>query len=130
MFLSALKKTSRKKLYRSKEAESIELTGYAVIHGLLQKYQQLLKLSYEDFNRIVREEDNEHPIETRLFHRLGERYINRYKIDVDGYKGKDHFKTYELWLRTHLIIDHISGMTDSYALETFQMLHGIDIYNL
>ena len=130
MFLSALKKTSRKKLYRSKEAESIELTGYAVIHGLLQKYQQLLKLSYEDFNRIVREEDNEHPIETRLFHRLGERYIKRYKIDVDGYKGKDHFKTYELWLRTHLIIDHISGMTDSYALETFQMLHGIDIYNL
>lgn len=97
---------------------------------MLQKYQQLLKLSYEDFNRIVREEDNEHPIETRLFHRLGERYIKRYKIDVDGYKGKDHFKTYELWLRTHLIIDHISGMTDSYALETFQMLHGIDIYNL
>lgn len=130
VFLSALKKTSRKKLYRSKEAESIELTGYAVIHGLLQKYQQLLKLSYEDFNRIVGEEDNEHPIETRLFHHLGERYVNRYKTDVDSYKGKDHFKTHELWLRTHLIIDHISGMTDSFALETFQMLHGIDIYNL
>lgn len=130
VFLSALKDTSRNMLYTSKEAENIELTGYAVIQGLLQKYQELLKLSYEDFDRIVGGERNNHPIETRLFHRLGERYIKRYKIDVDGYKGKDHFKTHELWLRTHLIIDHISGMTDSFALETFQMLHGIDIYNL
>ena len=31
----------------------------------------------------------------------------------------------EWWLRVHLVIDHISGMTDEFALETYQMMEGI-----
>ena len=33
----------------------------------------------------------------------------------------------KLWLRVHLIIDHISGMTDEFALQTYQMLEGINL---
>lgn len=39
----------------------------------------------------------------------------------------DYFEIYEWWLRIHLILDHISGMTDEFALETYQMLKGIKL---
>ena len=41
--------------------------------------------------------------------------------------NNEHYSVYELWLRIHLIIDHISGMTDEFALETYQMLEGIQL---
>lgn len=37
----------------------------------------------------------------------------------------DTFAVREWWLRVHLLIDHISSMTDAYALQTYQMLEGI-----
>ena len=40
---------------------------------------------------------------------------------------QEFYSVYELWLRIHLIIDHISGMTDEFALETYQMLEGIQL---
>ena len=51
--LETIKKVSRKKLYTSFEAESIELTGYAVISGILKRYERILKLTYDDFEKIV-----------------------------------------------------------------------------
>ena len=43
-------------------------------------------------------------------------------------KNKDreeNFLVKEWWLRAHLIIDHISGMTDDFALEEYQILSAI-----
>ncbi|MCC4782123.1 dNTP triphosphohydrolase [Vibrio lentus] len=46
-------------------------------------------------------------------------------------KFKQHINSVDLsieWnLRTHLIIDFISGMTDQFSMEFFQMLKGIDV---
>ena len=44
--LSTIKNVSRKILYASIEAESIELTSYAVITGILRHYERLLKLLF------------------------------------------------------------------------------------
>lgn len=126
--LNTIKKVSRKILYASIEAESIELTGYAVILGILKSYEKLIMLSYEDFQKIVKGENLKgKDVEIRLFHRIGKRYIKAYNNEIKKYIKKDDLHIYEWWLRIHLILDHISGMTDEFALETYQMLKGIKL---
>ena len=66
--------------------------------------------------------------ETRLFHRIGKRYVKAYKFEIAKLNELDNsYLVKEWWLRAHLIIDHISGMTDEFALETYQMLEGIKL---
>ena len=85
-------------------------------------------LSYEDFQKIVKGENLKgKDVEIRLFHRIGKRYIKAYNNEIKKYIKKDDFHIYEWWLRIHLILDHISGMTDEFALETYQMLKGIKL---
>ena len=65
-------------------------------------------------------------LEKRLFNRLGERYVKCYIYETRKLDRTDPgFVVKEWWLRTHLIIDHINGMTDDFALATYQMLTGI-----
>lgn len=130
-----VKEVSRKALYNSIEAESIELTGYAVIEGILNNYEPLLQLDEKTFSKLV---NNEAPkgtdLERRLFHRIGERYVKAYTYAKDKLISNEglettgiEFQIKEWWLRIHMLIDHISGMTDDYALETYQMLEGINL---
>lgn len=128
--LNTIKKVSRKILYSSIEAESIELTGFAVITGILRNYGRLLKIPYLTFEKIANQEQVDNfDVERRLFNRIGKRYVKAYwyAIDkLDKTKTED-FLVYEWWLRIHLIVDHVSGMTDEFALETYQMLEGINL---
>ena len=123
--LSTINAVCCDKLYPSIEAESIELTGYAVITGILRHYERLLKLPYEDFRRVLDGERKDFPVEARLFNRLGSRCVEAYKNGLKEWAGDPRFAQREWWLRVHLLIDHISSMTDAYALETYQMLEGI-----
>lgn len=125
--LETMKSVSRKILYTSFEAENIELTGYAVIIGILNKYKSILKMAYKDFEKLINNENIKgFDLERRLIHFIGKRYIKAYKYAMEKNKdGEENFLVKEWWLRAHLIIDHISGMTDEYALQTYQMLEGI-----
>jgi dGTPase len=44
-----LKDFTRKYIFTSSEAERMELGGYAIIYGLLDKFSPLLELSRDDF---------------------------------------------------------------------------------
>ena len=125
--LETMKSVSRKILYTSFEAENIELTGYAVIIGILNKYKSILKMAYKDFEKLINNENIKgFDLERRLIHFIGKRYIKAYKYAMEKNKDREeNFLVKEWWLRAHLIIDHISGMTDEYALQTYQMLEGI-----
>ncbi|AHF08606.1 dGTPase [Desulfitobacterium metallireducens] len=128
--LSTIKKVSKKVLYTSIEAESIELTGYAVITGILRHYELILKLPYSIFEKIAKQKEVDNfDVEKRLFNRLGKRYVKAYWYAVDKLDQTvtEEFLVYEWWLRIHLIVDHVSGMTDEFALETYQMLEGINL---
>lgn len=127
--LNVVKQVSKKKLYTSIQAESIELTGYAVITGILQSYEKLLSLPYKDFSTLIENQVNsDKEVERRLFNRIGPRYVQAYTYALQNYeKSSPDFLAYEWWLRTHMLIDHISGMTDEFALETYQMLKGISL---
>ena len=124
--LKTISKVSSKLLYPSVEAESIELTGYAVITGILRHYRRLLTLSRTDFRRVMEGERREFPVETRLYNRIGKHCVKAYENAVAALDEQDgDFAQQEWWLRVHLLVDHISSMTDAFALETYQMLEGI-----
>ena len=128
--LDIIKQVSRKTLYTSFEAESIELTGYAVITGILRHYEPLLTLSETKFQTLIKGDGkNGLDLERRLFNRIGKRYVRAYNYALDDLQksGDSAFEIKEWWLRVHLIIDHITGMTDEFALNTYQMLEGIDL---
>ena len=136
------------RLYPSIEAESIELTGYAVISGILRHYERILSLDFEAFEWLAdpqeakrkhkaREElaGTELPkvrldVERRLYNRIDAGCVQAYRNAVKDLRqapGLDaaDFAAREWWLRVHLLMDHISSMTDLAALETYQMLEGI-----
>lgn len=126
-----LKTVSRKKLFRSAEAEDPELAGYEIIKGLLNAFKPLLMCKTEDFEKLV--EAKKRPtkvmgqgldLEWRLFNKLPPKYVNAY---VDQKKEVSTGTYPEWYFRAHLIVDYISGMTDSFALDMYQLLKGIKL---
>lgn len=127
--LETMKYVPRELLYPSIEAENIELTGYAVMTGILRHYERLMKLPYAKFSKLVEgKRVDQTDVELRLFHRMGQRCVKAYRYAVDALDHNDSdFLEKEWWLRVHLLVDHLSGMTDEFALETYQMLEGIHL---
>ena len=129
LLLKEVKKYAISNIYSHESAEKIELAGRNIIQGLLRHYEVLLRLPYSKYSALVngKNENGESPrdlkldFELRLFRRLPAKPIERYRYSY----SKDN--TFELVYRAHLIVDYISGMTDDFALETFQLLEGIRI---
>ncbi len=59
--------------------------------------------------------------ELRLLRRLPKNHIKKYILSVEADPSN------EIIYRAHLIVDYISGMTDDFALEMYQLLEGIRI---
>lgn len=140
--LSCLKILARKYLFRSKEAENKELVGYHAIYGLLDKYKCLLELEHSKFVDLITSKENINKVlgsgmdlQWRLFNRLPEKYVKCYKYEYDKLREKvtanslseEDFLQWEWFHRAHLIVDYISGMTDNFVLETYNLLYGIKV---
>ncbi|EKN4583333.1 dGTPase [Vibrio parahaemolyticus] len=141
-------------LFTSHEAECMELSGFSIISGILEEYQKLLSLSktefthllVNDFNKI---KDNDLHIHRRLFNRLPKKHLKAYEAAIlgssipavekllteGGTTFEEHFEKkisefdskIEWNLRAHLIVDFVSGMTDQFSMEFYQMLKGINV---
>jgi dGTPase len=151
ILLKSVKTVCRTDLYRSYEAEKVEISGYRIITGLLDHFGILLTLEYDDFRDLLvlkkkgKESDKlkliPHDNELRVLSRISNNALNTYStflelyengkynpFDADPCRSDSITKNeFEWWLRFHMIIDHISGMTDRFALETYQMFEGINI---
>lgn len=117
-------------VFNNREVENLELKGFAVISGLLNIYTPLIELTYDEFKSLVNKNALKSlPIETRLYHKLSSKHKGRYKDDVKESfaheSPSNNDKMMELYARTRLLIDYISGMTDQFALEEFQNLTAI-----
>ncbi|CAK2882581.1 dGTPase [Vibrio splendidus] len=114
-------------VFNHAEVENLELKGYAVISGLLEIYSPLIKLSFSEFKTLAQSNRlKSHPIETRLFHKLSSKHKNTYFFAVsdlyDIETPSNAQKLDEIYHRSRLVIDYISGMTDGFALEEYQNL--------
>lgn len=110
-------------IYSDDSAEKVELAGRSVIKGLLNHFGGLLELPFDCFDALLK--NNRDMIKSRhldfharLFRRLPDGYISKYQEA----EASD-----ELYRRAHLIVDFVSGMTDDFALEVYQILEGIRI---
>jgi len=114
---------ARDRIYSDDAAEQVELAGRSVIKGLLNHFGELIKLSEEHFSALVKNDrqvikKNGLEFQIRLYRRLPKSYCEKYASEERGT---------EIQRRAHLIVDFISGMTDDFALETYQILEGIRI---
>lgn len=121
--LEKVKKLAKDRIYTDEAAESVELAGRSVIKGLLNHFGELLKLKEEEFSSIFHNDGklikkNNLDFQARLFRRLPRSYREKYT----SAPHEDETKR-----RAHLLVDFISGMTDDFALETYQILEGIRI---
>lgn len=124
MLLELIKDFVRRTVFRSADAESVELAGYSTIKGLLNHFCDLLLLPQESFQDLIkghRVDDEDYAL--RLINRLSEKSRAAY-----NHSTQDTLNLEQEWhLRAHLLVDHISGMTDHFAVRTFQLLAGIKI---
>jgi len=144
--LDILKNYTANYLFTSYEAEKMELSGFAIIKGILDEFIKILSLTKTQFsylltNNVKKINIEKLHIERRLFNRLPEKHLNAYKtaiaqISVRDEKWSDDYfeKMYnkeknenEWHLRTHLVVDFVSGMTDQFSMEVYQLLKGIHI---
>jgi dGTPase len=121
--LSKVKGFARSEIYSHKSAEQIELAGRSVILGILEHFAPLLKLSLDDFlavlqndGKVIRSRDLD--LHQRLMRRLPQSYRDKYSAESRGP---------EILRRSQLVSDFVSGMTDDFALDTYQLLQGIKI---
>lgn len=144
--LEVLREYTTKYLFTSYEAEKMELSGFAIIKGILDEYQKLISLTKEQFSHLILQNQDKMrecklSIERRLYNRLPKKHISAYKTAIANKpinKMIDEFECLtqafeeisnekELHLRLHLIVDFVSGMTDQFSMEIYQLIKGINI---
>jgi dGTPase len=146
--LKVLKTFTRKFIFTSVEAENIELGGYSIIKGLLNYFSMIFEYDRVTFVKSISNArftdaeiqefcdgiiPPEEKIETddllkRVVNKMPAKFMKAYLYKVSKLKWEETTSNAEeLFYRTHLLVDYISGMTDKHALETFQLLEGITV---
>lgn len=105
-----LKNITYLKIFNSKEIIKNELAGEKVISKLLDLFINAVLIVDRDKQVIGKKS-------LRVYGLISENY----KIMYENYTNKD------VYSRIQLVVDFISGMTDSYALELYKQLQGIII---
>jgi dGTPase len=125
--VKVLQTVSYKYIYKSKTVESLELQGYAVLNGLMELYMPLISLDTESFERMMRGERIECFVAPALLKRISQKQIATYIADKKAYEKNDDetYTLFERYLRTRMVLDYISGMTDDFALFEYRTLKAI-----
>ncbi|ATB37051.1 deoxyguanosinetriphosphate triphosphohydrolase [Cystobacter fuscus] len=128
--LDSLKAYARRNIFTTTDAEHLELAGFQVVKGLLEHLRPLLVLPADKFATMVDGKKlSGFDLERRLFNLLPKKHLLAYEEAVHGKHrpAKVPSELVEWFARAHLMVDFISGMTDRYALETYQLLAGIKV---
>ncbi|WP_427911611.1 dGTPase [Ramlibacter sp. MMS24-I3-19] len=129
--LEMLKAYCREHVYHAASIERKELAGLAAVRGLLDHFACLLKCSDSRFEATLDGQDKDPSgrsllVERKLLSIFPERYKLAYQHASSSHTGNSATAALARWnLRAHLVTDFISGMTDDFALWSFQMLSGI-----
>lgn len=125
--LDVLKQVAKAQVFMRPEVEALELEGYAALRGVLSTYACLLALPASQFERLLAGDGgSELFFARRLYHRLSARHLKAYRLAVASRDPRFHEGAEQEWYyRVRLLLDYVSGMTDTYALEEFRLLSGI-----
>jgi len=115
-------------VYTSREAIETELGGLNAIKGLLNGYEPLMVLPRAKFDRLSKEDNRdrlkEDPILSLLICLLPKKHVEVYK--------RCTFLKPELEpiYRIQLVVDYVSGMTDSHVLKMYNILNGTQPFTI
>ncbi len=117
-----LKSLFVKYVYNNNAIIKNELMGYEIIRYLLDQFvDAVLKLNFKD-GKVTKESAKKHAKQNRVFSLISSNFIQTFKKEVSTIEDKDILQ--HVYFRLRLVVDYISGMTDSYAREIYQTLHG------
>jgi dGTPase len=121
--LEAIKSFARQRVYNHKIPRNLELSGNSIINGLLDQYGRLLCISRAEMSQLLARKrmPKEFALQERLLSSIAPHHVRAYQEQVK-YSTDD---AHEWCLRAHLVADFVSGMTDQFALDTYQRLLGI-----
>ena len=122
---NALSKYARKYVFVRKEIVASELTGEAVITGLLDIVLRYVFSEDKQYRNRIKSVVSESCLRTSLHECC---MSNGHPV----YSPSDDIQNFDLidmdpYYRLRFVVDWISGMTDSYALEVFQKLSGASL---
>lgn len=137
-FLEIFKTFARSKIYKSKVVLQREISAHSILSGLLNAYKPAMVCDYVRFVAALNgdstdQNDMRVTVERSLLSRLPKRHTETYLAFVNGaYKqyGEEvegKFNVIERIYRIRLILDCLTGMTDSYALYSFHLMSGTEI---
>lgn len=125
-------------IYRRKEIQSVELTGWSVINGLLDIYTKLLLSNNEVYQRHGEAMISPSVLRVNKMDYLVHICEISWSAENKCYIGKDGNRITDVdalcdslplaelpnYYRLRMIVDFISGMTDKFAVKHFQKLSG------
>lgn len=117
---------TKKKIFCSREVENLEIAGYQVIEGILDRMRILLELPNSDIQKLLKDDYPRKTLVYKLWSSLPHKFKDNYKREIESI-GSENMLIDEWFFRAHLIVDYVAGMTDNYALETYQLYKGIRI---
>lgn len=114
-------------VYSDRAILKLELSANTILSGLLERFIPAVLYYDEKFK-------NENYVEIaaykKIYKLLSDNYIQAYKNELKKYNqienvSEEEKNQYDAYLRLLLVVDYISGMTDSYAKSLYQDLAGI-----
>ena len=116
------------RVYTSREAISTELGGLTAITQLLDAYKHIILLSTQEFDRLSDKSSvdrlKDYPIDSLLFTLLPQKHRRVYAW------CREKEPKLEPIFRIQLIVDYVSGMTDSHVLKIFNMINGTQQFGI
>lgn len=116
--LKMLKSFEFSSVYNHFEVQTLDLSGASYIKGLFSAYEKLLFEREDSFTQELFAKGGD-PFCMRIASRISRRHKETYKKAV----AAGQFS--EMYLRIRLLVDYISGMTDTYAESEYKVLNGI-----
>lgn len=120
VLVKTLKDITCRNCFACDEVLSLEVVGEKVIRELLDTFYKII--DFKDVNKL----EESAIYEGKLYHMISDnyKYIARFDYDLNKYRDLKDINEYD---KMHLIIDFVSGMTDSYAVMLYKKLLGISL---
>ena len=116
----------RKFIFPNRSIVKLELAANEILSSLLDKFVSAALYHDKKYssNNYV-----EIQAYKRLYNLISENHREAYKLALEEFtsepKEEEELRRYDIYLRLLLVVDYISGMTDSYAKSLYQELNGI-----
>lgn len=121
--VSWLKKLFPKYIYNDRSVIKNELMGYEIITFLLNEFvDAVLKLDFKK-GEVTGQSARIFAKQNRLYKLISPNFVDTFKKEVSSLNDNEILE--HVYYRLKLVIDYISGMTDSYAKEIYETLRGI-----